>query len=184
MDILSPKQRSLLMSRVKGTETGIEVRLRKQIWKAGFRYRKNHMVEGIKVDLAFPRHRLVVFIDGCFWHGCPLHYTIPVTREDFWRSKLRANVERDRRQTLFLEQKQWRVLRIWEHEVKKETEKIAERICRFLGNGGRPKKGSDFRVVRAEDSNDGAKRIFQLQDLRDSKIRRRVKMIREGSKQR
>jgi DNA mismatch endonuclease, patch repair protein len=172
------------MSRVRGTETGIEIQLRRQISKAGFRYRKNHVVEGIKVDLAFPRHRMVVFIDGCFWHGCPRHYTIPGTRKEFWQSKLRMNVERDRRQTLLLEEKKWRVFRIWEHEVRREAEKVAEKVCRYLGNGRRPKKGSDWRVVRAEYSKAGTEKIFYLQDLHDSNISKQENMPCRGCEER
>lgn len=64
----------------------------------------------------FTRRRVVVFVDGCFWHGCPLHATAPKSNADWWREKLDANKERDARNTVALGQLGWTVLRIWEHE--------------------------------------------------------------------
>lgn len=68
-----------------------------------------------RADIVFTRQRLVVFIDGCFWHGCPEHATLPVTNTDYWQPKLARNMERDRETTAMAEAEGWRVLRIWEH---------------------------------------------------------------------
>lgn len=69
----------------------------------------------------FTRRKIVVFIDGCFWHGCPEHATSPVNNAEWWRMKLAANVERDRRNTRALEEIGWTVLRVWEREALDEA---------------------------------------------------------------
>ena len=133
LDHLSPEQRSRLMSTVRGQDTGVEITLRRLIWGKGFRYRKNHRVMGIKVDLAFPRYRIVVFIDGCFWHGCPICYKPPTTRTDYWSSKLKRNVANDERINNFLRASGFKVLRFWEHEVLKNARDCAQKINGVLG---------------------------------------------------
>jgi DNA mismatch endonuclease (patch repair protein) len=109
--------RSQIMSRVGQRDTGPELLLRKPLWASGLRYRVNYRVEGIRVDIAFPGRRLAIFVDGCFWHSCPLHKTRPKTNRSFWAAKFRANRTRDRRQTRTLERAGWTVLRLWEHEA-------------------------------------------------------------------
>lgn len=127
-DIMTPEQRSRLMARVKGTNTGPERRLRSALWRRGLRYRLGARLPG-KPDLVFPRARLAVFVDGCFWHRCPLHATYPKTNRAFWEEKLRSNVERDRRVDERLAAMGWRVLRFWEHEVEADVEDVAKRIA-------------------------------------------------------
>jgi DNA mismatch endonuclease (patch repair protein) len=82
----------------------------------------------------------VVFVDGCFWHGCPLHYVAPRTRRSFWASKLIHNIERDRRQTLQLEEEGWTVIRVWEHEVQAELERVGNEIEDAVRIGGASKQ--------------------------------------------
>ena len=166
MDRISPDQRSRLMARVRERDTGIEVSLRKEIWGQGFRYRKNHRVEGVKVDLAFLGNRLVVFVDGCFWHGCPAHYSVPKSSVEFWAGKIRANVDRDRRQTANLEEGGWRVVRVWEHAVKSNPEGVADEIIRLLVSGRKPKGVKDWRVVEVKRVSNSSE-TWILEDLRD-----------------
>lgn len=168
---MSKDQRSRLMAKVRGRDTGIEVRLRKELWREGFRYRIDHKVHGIKVDLAFPRYRLVVFVDGCFWHGCPTHYTVPKSSREFWAEKLRANVERDRRQTKKLEDNGWRVVRVLEHSVKTNPEVVVSDISKILVSGRRPRKTSDWRVISVEQGKDHSE-IWTLEDLREGSMKR------------
>jgi DNA mismatch endonuclease (patch repair protein) len=80
-------------------------------------WRRHYQVEG-KPDFAFPKHKLAVFVDGCFWHGCPKHATQPKGNAVFWRDKLEANKTRVRKVNRLLRAKGWRVLRIWEHDMK------------------------------------------------------------------
>lgn len=110
--------RSEQMARVHGSDTRPELRIRRALWSRGWRYRIGLKTPGGRPDLAFTRQRVAVFIDGCFWHGCPIHYVRPRTSEEFWQGKLRANFDRDRRQLRALVAAGWYVLRIWEHDAE------------------------------------------------------------------
>jgi DNA mismatch endonuclease, patch repair protein len=105
----------------RSRDTKPEIRLRSALHKMGLRYRANPRVavdEGkpIQVDIAFTRAKVAVFVDGCFWHGCGEHRTIPVANRDYWGPKIARNIERDKETTIRLERSGWIVLRIWEHE--------------------------------------------------------------------
>ena len=86
-----------------------------------------------KPDFTFRRERVVVFVDGCFWHGCPKHSNLPVNNRPFWRKKLAANSLRDRLVTRTLRRQGWRVLRIWEHDLTTKGTSIARKIKRLMG---------------------------------------------------
>jgi DNA mismatch endonuclease, patch repair protein len=99
--------------------TSLEIALRSALHRAGMRFWIHRRpLPGVRSepDIVFPRIHLAVFVDGCFWHGCPDHATRPVTNGDWWARKLDGNVARDRRNTEALEATGWTVLRIWEHE--------------------------------------------------------------------
>lgn len=130
-DVMTPKQRSRCMSRIRGRNTGPEVVIRKMLWALGHRYRINYTLPG-KPDIVFTRHRLAVFIDGCFWHRCPMHYHAPATRLEFWEAKIAGNVSRDREINARLAKDGWSVLRIWEHEVKDAPEQVLQVILKRL----------------------------------------------------
>lgn len=122
------------MSQNKGRDTKPEVRLRKACFALGLRYRLHPKLLG-RPDFVFPRYRLAVFVDGCFWHGCPLHYQAPRTRADFWAKKRDANARRDLAVTKELEALSWQVLRVWEHEVRADVASVALAIlarCRNI----------------------------------------------------
>lgn len=116
-DVLTEKQRSFCMSRIKGRDTKPEVTLRKELWRLGFRYRLRSKLPG-KPDLVFPKYRAVLFVDGCFWHGCPRHMVRPKTNYSFWADKVRQNKARDRRVNKILKNNGWRVIRVWEHDIR------------------------------------------------------------------
>ena len=99
----------------------------------GLRYRLSFRVSGVRPDLVFVGARLAVFVDGCFWHGCPQHSTRPKNNRDFWELKLRRNRERDAENTLRLEAEGWKVLRFWEHEIEASPADCAQRIAAILG---------------------------------------------------
>lgn len=130
-DVLSPTQRSWCMSQIKGRDTKPELWLRKALWAAGFRYRLGRDVEG-KPDLVFKGAHVAVFIDGCFWHSCPLHGVMPKGNSEFWRKKLVRNVVRDRTVTDLLTREGWRVLRFWEHEVERELPRVVWAVAQVL----------------------------------------------------
>jgi DNA mismatch endonuclease, patch repair protein len=103
----------------KSRDTRPELALRSQLHKLGLRYRVG--LRPLKssrrtVDLAFTRVRIAVFVDGCFWHGCPAHYRPATTHTEFWNAKVARNRERDRETTQLLEDSGWLVIRVWEHE--------------------------------------------------------------------
>lgn len=135
---MSPEKRSRLMSRVRSRDTGPEMRLRRALWSAGHRYRLGH---GLKLpgkpDLVFPRPRMAVYVDGCFWHACPLHATQPKTRSEWWREKLEGNVARDRRVDAQMADLGWTVMRFWEHEVAQDVDAVVRAIASQLQGGPR-----------------------------------------------
>lgn len=100
-------------------DTGPERRIRSLLHQRGLRFRVDHRVGGgrgaPRPDIAFTRLRLAVFIDGCFWHGCPEHGRLPATNGDYWAPKLARNAERDRDNDAALIDAGWEVLRLWEH---------------------------------------------------------------------
>lgn len=119
LDVLTEEQRRLCMSRNRGRDTKPEVALRKACYAIGMRYVLGANIPG-RPDFVFPRHRLAVFVDGCFWHGCPEHYQAPATRAEFWRTKIDANRVRDARVAEELGEAGWHVLRIWEHTIRRD----------------------------------------------------------------
>ena len=107
------------MQRVRRRDTSCESRLRSILHGRGLRYRVDQAIPGAgraRPDLIFRRARVAVFVDGCFWHSCPLHGSIPRNNRSWWIEKLDANVERDRRHDRELSEAGWLVIRIWEHE--------------------------------------------------------------------
>lgn len=126
-DVLTPEQRRKNMSRIRGRDTKPEIKLRKALWARGIRYRLYASLPG-KPDLVFHGRKLVVFVDGCFWHRCPAHYTPPKSNRDFWEEKIRKNVERDERINSQLHDMGWRVLRIWEHEIKQDINGCVKKV--------------------------------------------------------
>lgn len=100
-------------------DTKPEMRLRSALHGRGLRFRKQYPIDTssgvVRVDIAFPRVRLAVFVDGCFWHGCPTHGTTPRTNTGYWEEKLHRNALRDVRNDAALAANAWHVVRIWEH---------------------------------------------------------------------
>lgn len=127
-DVMTPEQRSRCMSRIKGRDTGPEVMLRNALWKRGLRYRVHYGITG-RPDIVFVRARVAVFVDGCFWHGCPEHSMKPKQNAAFWEEKIRKNIERDQEISIALEKAGWRVLRFWEHEIKENLKGVEKKIA-------------------------------------------------------
>jgi DNA mismatch endonuclease (patch repair protein) len=109
-------------------DTQPELALRRFLHARGLRYRVDYRaIPGLrnKADIVFTRRRVAVFIDGCFWHGCPEHYVASKTNVDYWEPKIAQNRLRDEAVTAALEEAGWRVIRVWEHE---SVEDAADRI--------------------------------------------------------
>lgn len=118
------------------TGTKPEVRLRSALHRRGLRFRKDAPLRcgdvKVRPDIVFTRFRVAVFVDGCFWHGCPTHHHIPKRNVEYWVPKLRRNVERDRRADAALVQEGWEVVRIWEHEPVEEAARRVEHVLQRL----------------------------------------------------
>lgn len=125
--------RRQMMARIKGRDTGPELSLRREVWALGLRYRLQYRIGRSRPDMVFVGAKLAVFVDGCFWHGCPQHSTIPKNNRDFWAQKLRRNTERDAENTQWLEAQGWKVLRIWEHDIEASPADCARRVAAMLG---------------------------------------------------
>lgn len=115
VDKVSKETRSKIMSAIRSKNTKPEVSLRKALWAKGFRYRAQYGKE--KIDIAFPSMKVAIFVDGCFWHGCPIHSHIPKSNKGYWVPKLKKNIERDLTNNSKLKTEGWIVLRFWEHEL-------------------------------------------------------------------
>ncbi len=121
MDVHDKKTRSYNMSMIKGKNTKPEELVRKYLFSQGFRYRKNVRTLPGSPDIVLPKYKTVIFVNGCFWHGhkgCR-YFVWPENNADFWREKITTNIQRDARKIALLEQAGWRVLVIWECELKK-----------------------------------------------------------------
>jgi DNA mismatch endonuclease, patch repair protein len=117
--VASSARVSAQMSRQPRKDTQPEVFLRRLLFTRGFRYRVHLRVPGLprrSVDIAFPGVKVAVFVDGCFWHGCPEHGTVPRSNCEWWRKKLDGNRSRDDETADHLSALGWRVLRFWSHE--------------------------------------------------------------------
>lgn len=136
-DTLTPSQRHLNMSRIHSSDTKPELRLRRALWRRGFRYRVNDRRLPGSPDIVLPKYRTVIFVHGCFWHGhegCR-NYTIPKTHTEFWVAKVARNRERDQEVWRALEAKGWSVVIVWECQLRKvdlegTVGRVAEEIVR------------------------------------------------------
>lgn len=135
-DVFTKKKRSEIMSRIRAKNTKLEQDFLKKLssltHKAGYRYRKHYSGLSGKPDIAFPAKKIAVFIDGCFWHGCPLHSRIPLSNVAYWKKKLERNRLRDKEINKAAKKDMWRVVRIWEHQVKKKPDQAISKIMRVL----------------------------------------------------
>jgi DNA mismatch endonuclease (patch repair protein) len=120
------------MSRIRGRDTKPELLVRRALWARGYRYRVQSKLPG-KPDLVFSKRKLVVFIDGCFWHACPEHFIAPRSRPEYWEKKIERNRARDLKVTHELQAQGWTVLRFWEHLVRSDLQKVVETIISNLG---------------------------------------------------
>lgn len=139
MDRLTTEQRSVVMSRIRGTDTMPELLVRKAAHALGFRFRLHRSDLPGKPDLTFSKARVTIFVHGCFWHqhpGCR-RATVPQTNSDFWTKKLGRNVERDKAAVQALEKLGWKVAVIWECETK-DSAAVSKRIQRLLKPSKKP----------------------------------------------
>src|SRR5215217_7048130 len=139
MSPVTTPRKSLEMSRVRTRDTAPELAVRTVLHHAGFRYRLNVRNLPGTPDIVLPRHNLVIFVHGCFWHGhqgCP-RARLPSTRAAFWRDKIARNIARDAEAELSLRALGWRTLTLWSCEIRTGRE-VAARLAKILDMDGRP----------------------------------------------
>lgn len=123
MDIYSKKKRSKIMSKISGKETKPEILVRNYLFSKGFRYRKNDNKLPGKPDIVLRKHKSVILIHGCFWHGHTCKKASrPTSNIDFWNSKIQKNIERDKEVEKELIKSGWKVIIIWDCELKNKRE--------------------------------------------------------------
>ncbi|MFA4828329.1 MAG: very short patch repair endonuclease [Thermodesulfovibrionales bacterium] len=130
MDTFSKTERSRIMASVKSRDTkSTELKFISILKEKGITgWRRNYQLTG-KPDLVFPRLKIAVFIDGCFWHGCPSHCRMPSSNVKYWNNKIGKNKIRDKQITKALKMKSWKIIRIWEHGIK--TGKLNQKLNRI-----------------------------------------------------
>lgn len=144
----SPAVRRVMQGN-KRRDTVPEVAVRRALHACGLRYRVDWPLpfdRRRKADIVFPKARVAVFIDGCYWHGCPLHYSEPSTNATYWSAKIARNVARDRDTDAHLQSDGWTVLRHWEHEAVSEVTRVVLATVRgeaALGHNGQMNGGQD-----------------------------------------
>jgi DNA mismatch endonuclease (patch repair protein) len=132
-DNLTHENRIKNMRAIRSIHTKLEDKVCKELWKRGYRFRRN--VSGLfgKPDIAIRKYKVVVFIDSCFWHGCELHGNTPKSNQEYWIPKLKRNKERDNEVTFYYTSREWSILRLWEHQLKKASfEDTLYKLCHFI----------------------------------------------------
>lgn len=133
-DKLTPEKRSWNMSRIKGKDTKIEVEVRKYLFSKGYRFRKNDKRYPGKPDIVLPKYHVAIFVHGCFWHrheGCK-DATTPKTRTEFWLEKFDKNVKNDQIKQEKLRELGWKVIVIWECELKRNFQETMDKVEKEL----------------------------------------------------
>ena len=133
-DKLTPEKRSWNMSRIKGKDTKIEVEVRKYLFSKGYRFRKNDKRYPGKPDIVLPKYHVAIFVHGCFWHrheGCK-DATTPKTRPEFWLEKFDKNVKNDQIKQEKLRELGWKVIVIWECELKRSFQETMDKVEKEL----------------------------------------------------
>jgi len=116
-DVHTKEQRSYNMSQIKASKTKPELKLKKIMKVLSFSYQPKNILG--KPDFANKKEKIAIFIDGCFWHKCQKCFKSPKTNGKFWKEKIEKNVERDKKVTKKLKKDGWKVIRVWEHNIKK-----------------------------------------------------------------
>lgn len=134
MDKLTKEQRRKNMQAVKNKNSKIENLVCNALWNRGIKYRRNVANLIGKPDIAIKKYKIVLFIDSCFWHKCPIHYKTPAVNTEFWDKKITGNMLRDKKVNTYYLMNNWNILRIWEHQLKNDFENTIDEITNFINN--------------------------------------------------
>ena len=162
MDRITTEARSRNMSRVKNKNTGIELSLRKALWRKNIRFRINNKDVLGKPDIVIKKLKLAIFCDGDFWHGRNFSENTVSTHKEFWTEKIRSNRERDLEQTIALRDTGWTVLRFWGSDIKKDPDAVANRVVEEI-NAIKERKENVKAMQILEFKNEFAERFAHIQ---------------------
>jgi len=148
-DVFTEEKRSWVMSRIRGKDTGPERHVEKLLRKAKIRFRKHYKVAG-SPDFALPERKVAIFVDGDFWHGYD-YAKHGKKLPEFWKAKIERNIARDRRDRARLRRLGWKVIRVWEHDLKRNPDKLVWRISRYVESRRRRKPSKAVSRYRCAD---------------------------------
>lgn len=130
-DRMTKEQRSRTMGKIRA-QSKLENLFSKSLWHNGLRFRKNVRKLRGTPDIAIQKYKIVIFVDSCFWHGCPIHYNRPKSNQEFWDAKIARNKERDAEVDAYYIDQGWHILRIWEHDIRRDLDKTVESTLEFI----------------------------------------------------
>lgn len=132
-DNMTQEQRRKNMQAIR-SQSKLENRVTKVLWRRGLRFRKNDRTLFGKPDISIKKYKIVIFIDSCFWHACSIHGNRPKSNQDYWDKKLERNRKRDEEVKAYYEEKKWHYKRIWEHEFKGDFDNAVDEIEAFINH--------------------------------------------------
>lgn len=127
-DRMSKEKRSQTMAKIRSKNTSPEIILRKLLWLQGKRFRIHDKTIYGTPDISNKTRKIAIFVDGCFWHGCKRCYVPPKTNSDYWKNKYKKNKERRKKVLKALTKEDWKIIQIWEHELKINPHRTLEKI--------------------------------------------------------
>ena len=130
-DMITKEQRRKNMQAIKSISK-LEGIVSKELWRKGFRFRRNTKDLFGKPDISIKKYKIVIFIDSCFWHQCPIHGNMPKTNLEYWEKKLKRNQNRDNEVDAYYKKSGWNLKRVWEHEVKNDLDSVIEELTEFI----------------------------------------------------
>ena len=131
MDRITPEQRSKVMSSIRA-KSRLEDKVAHELFKRGLRYRRNNRKLLGTPDISIQKYKVVIFIDSCFWHSCPIHGNRPKTNTEYWEKKMDRNIDKAKEVNAYYEAHGWHIMRVWEHELKEDYEGTIGRIEAFI----------------------------------------------------
>lgn len=140
-DNMSKEHRRKTMQSIR-SQSNLENLFTKSLWKRGLRFRKNVKNLKGKPDIAIQKYKIVIFIDSCFWHACPIHFIRPKSNLEYWDKKILRNQERDKEITQYYVENGWHLKRIWEHEIKNNLESTVDETLAFINNARNSKSAN------------------------------------------
>ena len=132
-DRITKEQRSKVMKSIK-SQSQLENIVSSELWKRGFRFRKNDRTLFGNPDISIKKYKVVIFIDSCFWHFCELHGHRPKTNQEYWDRKLNRNIQREAKVKEYYTQRGWNLIRVWEHSIKEDLDGVIDELSLFIKN--------------------------------------------------